>query len=466
MFNWFKKLFGYEDQQVIPAPPITEPVVPRIVQATGFGRRFDPQPEPQVQYATHPKAVIVACFFNPENNPYRILAFQKWYHSIKHMPHRIIECLIGDANWQLPVSASITHVQTDSLLFHKESLLNKVIAELPTEFEYVFWLDTDVLFTNPNWLVEGVEALQTCAIIQPFEYCIHLKRNQIVPDFNVDNYRNRVGSERMRHPDLWKSFCSIFVVAPNIAKSDKYDLHGHVGFAWGARREVLDKVQLYDRALAGGADHIVAHAAAGHIPCGCINRAFTLEIDDVVEWSKEFADVVGGRVGFVKGDCYHIWHGNIEDREYLKRIKEFAQQIQFITRRDSNGLWIYDGNDPYMKRYYQKREAVALDDGSYDFSGFDVGFVEDMGYMLTDLFVSFGQSTYNDDLEETPVDSTPDVATPDVATPDVATPQIDTSPDPIKSITPSYEPGHWDYTPPDSDPANTDNAPQTSSMGY
>jgi hypothetical protein len=82
---------------------------------------------------------------------------------------------------QLPDSPHITTVHTDSLLWHKESLLNKVIGELPAKYKYVFWIDADVIFTNQNWLVDSVKQLQKCNIVQPFEYCVHLNRNKLVP---------------------------------------------------------------------------------------------------------------------------------------------------------------------------------------------------------------------------------------------------------------------------------------------
>jgi hypothetical protein len=158
-------------------------------------------------YVSHPEAVIVACFFNPTNSAYRLLAFQKWYSSIKHMNHRIVECLIGpDAESQLPKSPYITQVRTESLLWHKETLLNRAIADLPEQFRYVFWLDADVLFTNKNWMVEGVEQLQTANIIQPFEFCIHLEKNQIAPAFDVEAAR----SAPVRNPSMWRSFCSAY----------------------------------------------------------------------------------------------------------------------------------------------------------------------------------------------------------------------------------------------------------------
>jgi 3-polyprenyl-4-hydroxybenzoate decarboxylase len=44
----------------------------------------------------------------------------------------------------------------------KRRLLNKIIAEhLPTKYKYIFWVDADVIFQNPNWIVEGVEELQS-----------------------------------------------------------------------------------------------------------------------------------------------------------------------------------------------------------------------------------------------------------------------------------------------------------------
>lgn len=482
MFQWLKDLWNRlcEPAPVRPTPPDhpgtrqSEPGRNNPMYATGGTLKI--YEEPAVAYASHPEAVIVACFFNPQNSPYRLLAFQKWYKSIKHLNHRIIECLIGEnAKKQLPDSPYIITVETDSLLFHKEALLNKVIAELPTSFQYVFWLDTDVLFTNPNWLVAGVRALQNGAnIIQPFEYCVHMKRNELKPSFNVDSYRHLCDDPNKRNPEMWRSFCANFMDNRELTLNHNYDIHGHVGFAWGARRDVLDMVQLYDKALIGGADHIIAHAAANQIPCHCISRAFTLELDDVTEWSKQFAAVAKGKVDFVTGDLYHIWHGDIKDREYLKRIREFAAEAQFITRRDKNGLWIYDGNNPYMKQYYRKREAVYSEVG-YD--GFDAGFIEDMGYALVNLSNIFGQPTYED---EAPAYTEPVVETSSVETSSVEpsttqpyepghfdytppgdyTPPVGTvtesvpEPAPVQSFTPSYEPGHWDYTPPGGESPN------------
>lgn len=357
----------------------------------------------QNRYKTHSEAVIISCFYNPQNNPYRLLAFQKWYHSIKHLNYRIIECLMGEDASQLPNDPNIIQVQTDSVLWHKETLLNKIIAELPSKFKYVFWVDADVLFTNNNWLIDSVNQLKAgAAIIQPFEYCVHLERNQLVPSFDVSKAKLedsrpdglRYDPEK-KTKRLWRSFCANFVDQPRRSNSENYDVHGHVGFAWGARREVLTQCPLFDRALIGGADHIIAHAAAGQVPHTCIKKGFGDNIEEVLDWSRNFYDVVQGRIAYAPGDLYHIWHGDIAKRQYLKRIKDFTGETTKITERDANGLFVAGERDKYVRSYMKDREVLPNEYN--DFEEFDEGFFEDMGYLISDVVQLYTDSQYPQD---------------------------------------------------------------------
>lgn len=314
------------------------------------------------KYKTNSEAVIIACYFNPQNNPYRLKAFRTFYESIKHLNYQIVECVIGDSKPELVKefpSLNITRVFTKNLLWHKETLLNKIINSLPKEYKYIFWVDADVIFTNKNWLVDGVKQLQTSNIIQPFEYCIHLDEDELKPNFDVEAVRYDCSGIYVRHKQMWRSFCANYVMYPTFANSENYDVHGHVGFAWAARREVFDKIKLYDKALIGGADHIIAHAAAGHIPHKCITKSFTENIDEVNEWSELFYKIVDSKIGYVKGDLYHIWHGDIEKRQYLKRIQDFTGKTKQIVKKDKNGLYITDSDDEYMKNYFKQREVSS-----------------------------------------------------------------------------------------------------------
>ena len=338
------------------------------------------------KYQTNSEAVIISCFFNPQNSAYRIKAFNHFYDSIKHLNHRIIECVIGDAKPQLEESESITRVYTENLLWHKESLLNKIVSELPEKYKYVFWVDADVIFTNKNWLTDGVKALQTNNIIQPFEYCAHMEINELEPSFSIDKItatnRGKFCPNGVNNK-VWKSFASN-CSNTTLWQDRNYNIHGHVGFAWGARREVLEAVPLYDRALIGGADHVICHAAMGQINCDCIAKSFIDNIEEVNEWSRQFYKVVQGKVGYVQGNLYHIWHGDINKREYLKRIQDFTPKTKNITNKDKNGLYITHKDDEvYMRNYFSRREV------SQNMNYQDDGFLQSMalGYITDSAII-------------------------------------------------------------------------------
>ena len=276
------------------------------------------------------------------------------------MNHCIIECVIGNAKPQLPESPNIKRVYTENLLWHKEALLNKIISEyLPPKYKYIFWLDADILFTNPNWIVDGVRELETHNIIQPFEYCIHLEKDETKPSFDVEMFRKKVFDEKYSNRRIWRSFSANFKTATlTHSQNENYNIHGHVGFAWGIRRDIIQKIPLYDRALIGGADHIIAHAAAGQIPHSCITKSFTDNLEEVLSWSKKFYKAVQGKISFVEGDVYHIWHGYINKRQYLKRIQDFTEKTKQIVEKDENGLYVTrSGDDIYMKKYFKHREV-------------------------------------------------------------------------------------------------------------
>lgn len=327
-------------------------------------------------YKKDSNAVVISCYFNSQKSPYRLKAFNAFYDKIKHLDHRIIECVIGEAEPELPQSENIKRIYTKSLLWHKESLLNKIIDELPAQYKYIFWLDADVIFENKNWLVEGVQELQKYKVIQPFEYGVHLERDQRVfygnPEEINKQIRNKISAgKEVMNIRVWKSFCATYRENPT-KEFTNYDLHGHVGFAWGARREILEKVPLYDKALIGGADHIIAHAAVGQIPHKCITKAFTENMAEVIEWSEKFHQAIGNEnnVGFVKGTLLHIWHGDLFKRDYLNRIKINTGKIKQIQQKDENGLYETD-DDSFVQDYFVSREVSEVEESDFDYSTYE-----------------------------------------------------------------------------------------------
>ena len=106
----------------------------------------------------------------------------------------------------------------------------------------------------------------------------------------------------------------------------------------------------------------MAHAAAGQIGHSCITKSFTDDIQAVNNWSVLFYNLINGKIGYVKGELYHIWHGDLGKRQYLKRIQDFTSKAKTITERDENGLFVTtNGDDEYVKQYFNHREDTTTD---------------------------------------------------------------------------------------------------------
>ena len=326
------------------------------------------------RYRNHPETVIISCYFNPLGSEYRKKAFDIFYNSIKHLNHRIVECVIGESKPQLPTNDFISRVYTRDLLWHKETLLNNLIKTLPKQFKYVLWVDADVIFTNKNWMVDAANELSgKSKIVQLFEYCVHLQKDEKQPKNPItEGDRENANHQFFRRDDLWKSFGAVHNQPSKFreSRSPIYNVHGHVGFAWGARRSLLEAVPLYDKALIGGADHIIAHAAAGHIDYGgfggpklhcCIEKSFTEDLSPILDWSRKFMSAVSYKgLGYVKGDLYHIWHGDVDKRDYFQRIKNFTPKAKEISARDKNGFFVSDNRETtkFMSDYFSNREVL------------------------------------------------------------------------------------------------------------
>jgi hypothetical protein len=310
-----------------------------------------------MKYSNHDEAVIVSCFFNPTKSAYRRRAFDIYYESIRHLNHRIYECVFGDGEPELS-GENVTVVRTESKAWHKETLINKAVAALPEKFKYVFWIDADVIFTNPNWMTDAARALENKKVVQLFEYGIHLEKDELKPSFDVFYERRAVQNHSGKTPytKMWRSFAATFVSDRRAAASSVYDHHGHVGFAWGARRELLDKVPLFDKALIGGADHLIAHASVGQLMSPCITKSFGRWFG--FWWSLRWYWRVRGSLGYVPGDLYHIWHGDIKKREYLKRIRDFTP-MQKNARRGDDGFYRTEPQaEQYFEQYIENRDVV------------------------------------------------------------------------------------------------------------
>ena len=123
---------------------------------------------------------IVTCYFNPQSYATRLENYHRFKSAFERSGARFVtvECAFDNQPFVLP-GPNVISVRASDVMWQKERLLNLAISRLPSECRKVAWLDCDVLFQNPNWLVQTSRLLDHFALVQPFREVVLLAKEQI-----------------------------------------------------------------------------------------------------------------------------------------------------------------------------------------------------------------------------------------------------------------------------------------------
>jgi hypothetical protein len=265
------------------------------------------------------------------------------------VPLFIGECAFGDEQFELMPSSSVFRFRCRDVMWQKERLLNLTIDRVPDRYTKIAWVDADVLLSNPNWIVEASERLDDLSVIQPFSHAVRLRPRET-------SYFG--GGERSR------GFCFTRSALPALSRL-RYHVHGHTGFAWAADRQLLSDLELYDGAIAGTADHLMAHAFSGDFASPCLPVVFGGNsgfLDHFRRWAEAAWARVRGRLGWVDGAVLHLWHGETANRGYARRYRELAAlgyDPAVHLRAEPDGLWAWTSEAASLSdwaiRYFRDR---------------------------------------------------------------------------------------------------------------
>jgi len=302
---------------------------------------------------------LITSYFNPNSYQTKLANYKRFERVIRKSKLNLltVECAFDDMNFELSPFQNVLQVRTNSTMWQKENLLNLAIKHLPTSVNKVAWVDCDILFSNANWAIETAQLLDTVPIVQPYQKVIRLPQHHTY-------YRGE--------GDMWDSFAYVWRKHPQRHHTGNFRLHGHTGMAWAARVELLKTHGLYNGCISGSADHVMAHAMFGKFKDPCIERILgPSKIRNklfryFLKWAYPFYEDVKGKIHFVPGQVLHLWHGEIENRQYLERHKEL-REIGFDPyndlRFDNNGVWEWNSNKKELHHWAKKYFQLRLEDG-------------------------------------------------------------------------------------------------------
>ncbi|MDR3406397.1 MAG: hypothetical protein P4L99_28185 [Chthoniobacter sp.] len=245
----------------------------------------------------------------------------------------VAEAAFGERPHECHNLAAANHLQlrTDHEIWHKENLLNLLVARLPADWKYCAWVDADVFFARPDWVGETVHQLQHFSAVQMFSEATDLGPGETP----FDQYRG---------------FVKCYYERGKKDANNRY-LSWHPGYAWAWRREALESVGgFFDTAILGSADQHMANGLIGRGRASINPKMHSNYLGEVDRWEARAERSIRRNVGYVPGLLLHHWHGRKANRGYLDRWKILVRhQYNPLTdlKRDSQGLWQLhdDGSD-------------------------------------------------------------------------------------------------------------------------
>ena len=251
---------------------------------------------------------VVTCISNPVR--YRIRyhlyrQFEKYINDSGAILYTI-EQSFGQREYEVtdPHNPRHIRVQTSHELWYKENLLNILMHHLPSDWQYVAWIDADVTFARTDWVYECLHLLQHYNIIQMFS-----QASDLDPHYRLLNQRDGViyGWQKDHRGPLKR----------------RYGGNNHPGYAWAARRETIDMLGgLIDWAIVGSADWHMATALVGQLEKSLYPHIYE-NCPVYVKWCEDWAErarkFVRYNVGYMDGLVLHYWHGPKKLRGYFDR---------------------------------------------------------------------------------------------------------------------------------------------------
>lgn len=307
----------------------------------------------------------LTCYFNPSGYQSKSANFAIFREGLRqnNVPLCLVELAFDDQPFVFQQGAQadadlLIQLRGGSICWQKERLLNIGLKALPPECDKVAWLDADVLFEKGDWARETSQMLEEFAVVQPYRWSVRLLPGERQADCSALPIGCGDGE-------------AFYCIADGVSRHGKrslsdYNLHGHTGYAWAARRSILEKHGFYEFNPLGNADLNMACAMFS----GCLDlklqRFSPAGGRHLSAWAERFYADIQGSVSCIDGDVFHLWHGTKKKRLYEKRLTilaahDFLPEIDLKIGPSGALEWCTDKSElhQWCKNYFTHRDEDA-----------------------------------------------------------------------------------------------------------
>lgn len=294
---------------------------------------------------------VITCFYNPARYSNRLPLYRKFRtHLRPDLLLVTVECATGDAPFELDDrDADIVIRVRGDVMWQKERLLNLALGLTPKSYDIVAWFDCDVVMESLDWPDAVFRTLETNDIVQLFSHVSW--RGPCEADAAAYDLGPEVAkwtSVMFEHctGNLGDKFYEAWTKPGNIEQPIAD------GYAWAARREVLDRFGFYDGCIIGAGTRPFALVAMGR--ADALKRTPWMnerQLNHLSRWVDSTTNTPQLRSTFLPGVVNHLWHGPVAARQYATREWE-SKASGFDPATDivvnDSGAWVWAARRDYL----------------------------------------------------------------------------------------------------------------------
>lgn len=267
-------------------------------------------------------------------------------------------------NFDLAAGDADILIQIDGgdVLWQKERLINLALGKLPDDCSKVAWVDCDIIFDRPDWAAKVEAILDRVPLAQTFRHVRNLPPGTLpeaVAGMELPTRRSLI--------DAFNSGVPLEVCLNELPSDGAIAYKMARGFAWAARRDLLDRHGLYDACIIGGGDRALAYAIFGWFDAAVRHFHMSeIETRRFMAWAVPFAEAVGGAVDSIDADIFHLWHGDMRRRGSGSRqagLRRFAFNPNDDIAVSETGAWRWNTDKPDMHAFMQSYFESRMEDG-------------------------------------------------------------------------------------------------------
>lgn len=244
-------------------------------------------------------------------------------------------------------------------LWLKENAINIGVSHLPSGWEQVCWLDSDVHFLRPNWVGESIHKLQHYKFIQMFSHARDLDPSyEMLPEKYP--HADGLGFVEAWKRGVVKSPAEVDIEEVVEEEVEYYKQRVWPGLAWGCTKQAWEDVGgLLDIAIWGGGDWHMAHALIEKTE-GMMRNDLHRNYKKIVnQWYQRCRTNIRRNIGVVEGSIVHHWHGKKVGRGYNSKhamLANFGFDPPRHLKKDFQGVLTL--HDDRSTAYVQIRDMM------------------------------------------------------------------------------------------------------------